>query len=179
LSSGFGRTHINYKVVIQRKVFKALNSYIIKMEYKRTFKDKIGDYVSGAGDLLKTGVKVAIGGYIFFSLASHNGCLDSNRTKSARQLHDENNPTKVVANIEEEWKDNSTLAFVSSAMGGAGYNPRVIRRVTFEDGTQTTLDYRVLAHQPFRKWIAGEEFNPKVGDKYEVTKQNQLVRELE
>jgi hypothetical protein len=149
------------------------------MEYKITLKEKIGDFMDGAGDILKTGAKYAIGGYILFSLASHNGCLDSSRVKQARQLHNENNSTKVVANVEEEWRDNSTLELVSSAMGGAGYNPRVIRRVTFEDGTETTLDYRVLAHQPFRRWIAGEEFNPQVGDKYEVTKQNQLVRELE
>jgi hypothetical protein len=149
------------------------------MEYKRTLKERIRDFGERAGDILKTGVKCAIGAYVILMLASHNGCLDSNRTKQARHLHEVNNLTKVVSSVEEKWKDNSTLAMVSCAFGGGGYNPRVIRGVTFEDGTQTILNYRVLAHQPLRKWISGEEFNPQVGEKYEVTKYNQLVRKIE
>ena len=149
------------------------------MENKRTLGDRVRDLGGRAVDTLKTGAKYAIGGYILFSLASHNGCLDSDRARLARRLHDDNNPVKIVKSVEEEWKDNSTLALVSSAMGGAGYNPRVIRKVTFEDGTQTTLDYRTMAHQPFRRWIGGEEFNPQVGETYEVTKNNQLIKKVE
>jgi hypothetical protein len=142
------------------------------MEYKRNLRDR-------AGNILGTGVKYIIGGCILFSLASHNGLLDSNRTKQTEQLYDKNNPTKVVSGVEEEWRDNSPFSLASSIAGGAGYNPRVIRKVTFEDSSQTTLDYRVLAHQPFRRWIRGDEFNPQVGEMYEVTKHNQFVRKVE
>jgi hypothetical protein len=151
----------------------------LKMKYKRTSRNRVRDFMDRAEDILRTGAKCAILGYTVFFLASHNGFLDSNRTKQTRQLHNENNPKKVVASVKEEWKDNSTIALVSSMMGGGGYNPRVIRRVTFEDETQTTLDYRVMAHQPFRRWISGKEFNPQVGERYEVTNHNQLVRKVE
>lgn len=48
-----------------------------------------------------------------------------------------------------------------------GYNPKVIREVTFEDGTETNLEYRTLAWQPFRKWMREQEFNPQPGEKYD------------
>ncbi|MFA5797907.1 MAG: hypothetical protein WC916_07805 [Candidatus Woesearchaeota archaeon] len=151
---------------------------MIKMVYKRTLNDVIDGLGDGAVYVLKKGVKYGIGICIGFYLLSHNGFLDSDRTKQAEQLHNANNPTKVVASVNEKWSDNSMFALASSMIGGGGYNPRVIREVIFEDGSQTTLDYRVLAHQPFVRWMAGEEFNPKVGERYEVTKNNQLVRPI-
>ena len=142
------------------------------MKNKRTLGDKMRDLGGRAVDTMKTGAKVAVGGLILYTLASHNGCNDSYRTNEARRLQGES--TKTVATIEETWKDN-----IVSSPTLDGYNPRVIRKVTFEDGTQTTLDYRTLAHQPFRRWIAGEEFNPQVGEAYKVTKNNQLVKKIE
>lgn len=151
---------------------------------EQSLSDKLKEFGWKVGDCLKTGAKATItlvvGGFVLYTLASSNGCLDSLRTKETRQYSNQKNPIKIVKGIEEEWKDNSAFALASSAIGGCGYNPRVIRKITFEDGTQTILDYRVLAWQPFMRWKNGEEFNPKVGEKYEVEKEyNTLLRKLE
>jgi hypothetical protein len=145
------------------------------MTYKLTLREKIADLREKACDFFKAGVKLAFTGYITFSLLSHNGCLDSQRTEQAKSLHNTNNQTKVVTRIGEEWKDNSKYLL---AMGGNGYNPRVIRTIIFEDGTQSIVDYRTLAHQPITRWLKGEEFNPQAGEKYEVTKYNELVKRV-
>jgi hypothetical protein len=129
--------------------------------------------------LWKVGTRYVLPAYILVSLASHNGCMDSRRTKNARYLQKPSNPTKTVAIVTEEWRDNSEWAAFSAAMGGGGYNPRVIRTVIFDDGSTTTLDYRVMAHQPFRRWISGEEFDPKPGEKYEVTRYNTIAAKRE
>ena len=137
--------------------------------------DKLSGLKERVGDILKTGAKVVaggvVGGYILFSLASHNGMLDSARTKEARQLRGEQ--VKTVATVDEEWKDTQVY---SPTMDG--YNPQVIREVTFEDGSQTTLKYRTLAWQPFMKWKNGEQFEPKQGEQYEVTSANIIVRKV-
>lgn len=124
------------------------------------------------------GAKIAFATYLIIQLGSHNGCFDSPRTKEARRYHNPQNPVKVVRRVGERWKDNSTLALVSSAVGGSGYNPRVIRDIEFDDGSKTRLDYRVLAWQPFVRWVNGKEFDPKPGEKYEVDKHNGLVRKM-
>ena len=119
-------------------------------------------------------------GYAIFSLGSYNGCFDSDRTIEAAKHHDVGNPVKTIASVEEEWSDNSALAFASSMMGGGGYNPHVTRRIVFEDGSQGTISYRTLACQPIRKWLRGDEFDPKPGEKYEVFPSGQLlVRKVE
>ena len=46
----------------------------------------LSGFVERAGDVLKTGAKVVIGGLMLYSFASHNGMLDSNRTKEAERL---------------------------------------------------------------------------------------------
>jgi len=140
--------------------------------YKRTLKNRLNNFADDALDVLKDGAKYALGAYILFNLTSHNGCLDSRRTKQAEGLYDANNPVKIVANVDEEWRDNSPFVLFGA------YNPRVIRRVTFEDGTQATLDYRVLAYQPFRRLVSGEEFNPQVGERYQVTGSNEFIRRM-
>lgn len=124
------------------------------------------------GDYLKTGAKVVVGVLILYSLASHNGMLDSHRTKEARRL--EPQATKNVATVEETRKDNVVYSLTLD-----GYNPKVIREVMFEDGTETRLEYKTLAWQPFNRWANGEEFNPQPGEKYEVTSQNMIVRKVE
>ena len=59
-----------------------------------------------------------------------------------------------------------------------GYNPQVTRVVTFEDGSQTTLQYRALAWQPFMRWKNGDIFNPKPEEQYQVTSENSIVRKI-
>ncbi len=111
-----------------------------------------------------------------------NGLGDSLRTKSANDYHNDNNPVKTVAKVEEKWYDNEVYSIDLT-----GFNPLVIRQITFDDETTTSLRYRTLAHQPFRRWIVGEEFNPQVGERYEVTSsgilrqgrpENELVRRV-
>ena len=139
---------------------------------EQSLSDKLREFRWKVGDYLKTGAKVAVGGLILYSIASHNGLLDSYRTKEARELRGE--ATKTVATVEESWKDNVVYSPTLD-----GYNPKVIREVTFEDGTETSLEYRTLAWQPFRRWLRGEEFNPQPGEKYEVTFRNTIVRKVE
>ncbi len=103
-------------------------------------------------------------GYMIFSLGSHNGCLDSDRTGGALRHQNPSNPIKTVVSVEEEWSDNSALSMIS----GGVYNPHVRREITFEDGSKAMLSYRTQAWQPIRRWLRGEEFNPKPGEKYEV-----------
>ncbi len=113
--------------------------------------------------------KVAIGGLVLYSLLSHNGLLDSPRTKMASRLHNMDNSTKTVSYVDEKWSDNIPMMH--------GYNPRVIRNVNFDDGSQTTLSYRTMAWQPFMRWLGGEEFDPQVGERYEVS-HGQLVKKV-
>ena len=117
--------------------------------------------------------KYIIGGSILFNLMSANGCFDSNRTKEALRFYEnrQRNVTKTVSDVEEEFDP----CYNSSTW----INPRVTREVEFDDGTEITLSYRTHTWQPIRRWINGEEFSPKVGEKYEVTDHNQLVRKLE
>lgn len=118
-------------------------------------------------------VMYAIGGYVLFNFMSANGCLDSNRTREALRFYEnrQGNIVKTISNVEEGFD----FGYNSSTW----INPRITREVEFDDGTETTLLYRIRAWQPFVKWINGEEFSPKVGEKYEVTSDNQLVRKLE
>lgn len=116
---------------------------------------------------------VLIGGLILYNLASQNGILDSMRTKEARRYISSDNSIKTVANVEEKWKN-----YWSCTPMLDDYNPRVIRKVTFKDGSKTRLDYRILAWQPFVRWKNGEEFNPRPEEKYEVTSWNQIVRRV-
>lgn len=118
----------------------------------------------------KTVGTMIIGGLILYNLASHNGKLDSLRSKEARKYHNSTNPIKIIENVEETWKDDWSLSPMLD-----GYNPRVIRKITFQDGSKTKLDYRTHAWQPFMKWRNGDEFNPKPNEKYEVTPWNQIV----
>ncbi len=124
-------------------------------------------------EYLKTGAKCVFGALIAINLASHNGFYDSMRTKEALRYQDPTNPVKVVSKVKEKWKDDKIYSLALE-----GYNPRVIRTVTFNDGSQIKLDYRVLAWKPFMKWKNGEEFDPKPGERYELTKQNGLVRKV-
>lgn len=121
--------------------------------------------------VLGTIATALIGAYSIFSLASHNGVLDSMRTKEANKYIHNTDITKVVHSVEEEWEDYFPWML-------DGYNPKVTRTVTFEDGTETTLTYRTLAHQPYRKLISGEEFKPQKGEKYLVAKDNTLISKL-
>lgn len=120
---------------------------------------------------LQSGAKTVAGGFMLYTIASHNGCLDSYRIKEARGLQGE--ATKTVATVDETWKDDGVYTPTLD-----GYNPKVIREVRFDDGTETTLGYRTLAWQPFRKWLRGEEFDPQPGEKYEVTSNNMIVRKV-
>lgn len=106
------------------------------------------------------------------NLGDHNGLLDSPRTKQAAKYAISG--TKTVKAVEERWKDN---VIYGPAMDG--YNPLVIRDVTFEDGSTARLRYRTLAWQPFRGWLCGEEFDPKSNERYEVDAKNQLLRKVE
>ena len=114
--------------------------------------------------LVRSVVKFSILGYLAFQLGSTNGVFDSLRTKDGEDLADPSDPIKTVSSVVETWKDT-----VPYSPDGTGFNPRVIREISFEDGTHITLDYRVLVWQPLRKWIHGEEFNPQVGQKYEIS----------
>ena len=137
--------------------------------------------------VLWKGTGVAVGGWILCGLLSHNGCVDSARTKNAMRNHRKNNPVKVVKDVKETWRDNSTMALIYSVFGGGGYNPQVIRMITFEDGSKTHLNYRTMAHQPFMRWLHGEEFNPQPGEIYEINEYtnvlgqriNSLVQKIE
>ena len=141
------------------------------MRYLRNIFDR-------AWDLSVVGLKYAALMAVGFFFLSHNGCLDSRRTKQTRWLHSSDNLVKSVANVDESWRDNSEIAMLTCVFGGGGYNPQVIRTITFEDGTETTVKYRTLAHQPFRRWGGGDEFDPELGEEYEVTPQNELVRKI-
>ena len=141
---------------------------------EQSLSDRLREFRWKVGDYLKTGAKVAVGGLILYSLASHNGMLDSNRTREAREYNNASNPIKTVATVKERWEDNVVYSPTLD-----GYNPKVIREVTFEDGSETRLAYRTLAWQPFRKWLRGEEFNPQPSEKYEVTSRNMIVRKVE
>ncbi|MBW3014881.1 hypothetical protein KY330_00505 [Candidatus Woesearchaeota archaeon] len=121
---------------------------------------------------LKDLALAGIGCYFFFSLFSHNGCFDSLRTKDAMQYRSKDNLVKVVESVEEEWKDNEQYMVLD------GYNPKVIRKVKFKDGSDTWLSYRTMAHQPYMKWLHGDEFDPKVGERYEV-RGRVIVRKVE
>jgi len=124
--------------------------------------------------LLRTGIKSVIAALVVYSLASHNGHLDSMRTKETSHLQGlVGNKIKTVASVEEYWKDNVTYSLMMD-----GYNPLVRRNVLFEDGSQTTLRYRTLAWQPLMKWINGNEFNHRQGEQYEVTSSNDIVRKV-
>lgn len=118
-------------------------------------------------------VKYAIGTYILFNVASGNGCFDANRTKEALRSYanHQGNVVKIVSNVEEKLD----MGYNSSTW----INPKVTREIDFDDRTETTLSYRTHVWQPLRKWVNGEEFSPKVGEKYEVTDHNQLVRRVE
>jgi len=129
------------------------------------------DFVYGT---TKKAIPILLGSYIYFSLLSHNGCMDSDREERAARKHHINNPIRTVESVEETWKDNNPYCFIS----GAGYNPRVIRNITFEDGSTTRLDYRTAAHQPYRRWLRGNEFNPKPNERFEVDPNNRLVRKV-
>lgn len=138
----------------------------------QSLSDRLIDFKWKIGDYLRTGAKVAVECLILYTLFSQNGMLDSNRTKEAGRLHGE--ATKTVATVEETWKDDVIYSPMLD-----GYNPKVIREVTFEDGSKTKLEYRTLAWQPFMKLKNGEEFYIKAGKKYEVTSSNMIVREVE
>lgn len=112
-------------------------------------------------------------GFCCTSLIDHNGGMDSPRTSQAIRLSSPNNPIKTVASVYEEWEDSTLFA-----LDGTGYNPLVIRHITFEDGTETGVRYRTLAWQPFRRWIRGDEFSPQKGEQYEVTLNNNFVRKI-
>ena len=112
--------------------------------------------------------------YSAYTILSHNGLFDSRRTKEAIRDYNANNPIKTVKNVQEEWSDNKFYAPMMD-----GYNPRVLRTVKFEDGTQTTLDYRVYAWPLVKKIVSGETFNPKPGEKYQVNKNNNLINLIE
>ncbi len=131
---------------------------------------------STLGALWKIGTRVALPAYITIYMAlylgSQNGCLDSQRTKSAERYYRTcETSVKTVKQVSEEWRDNET-----SFLDISGFNPQVIRTVEFEDGSKSVLSYRTMAHQPLVRWIRGEEFNPKPGEKYEVTSQGGIVR---
>ncbi len=147
------------------------------MEYREKITDKLRKAGSEVAEFLRPGtlIKPLLGGYIIFALMDNNGCLDSDRTRETQWLHRlQGAQVKTVENVEERWRDD---IFCSPMFDG--YNPQVIREVIFDDGSQTTLSYRTLAWQPFMRWKNGEEFSPKVGERYEVTSRNQLVRKLE
>jgi len=138
---------------------------------RKELSEKLGRLKKRIGDGLRFGATVAVGGLIFYSLATHNGFLDSNRTKETEIL--KATKVKTVKNVEEKWTDNTVYSPTLD-----GYNPKVIRKVTFEDDSNTTLSYRTLAWQPFMKWKNGEEFNPQPGEKYAVSSDNSIVRRL-
>ncbi len=134
--------------------------------------DSIRDFGYRTADKVGYGVKRVLpgmfAGYVIFSLGSHNGCIDSDRTKEAARHHKPENPVKTVVSVEEHWRDNSDFDFFASMMGGGGYNPHVTRRVVFDDGSQAILNYRTEAWKSMKRWLNGEEFDPKPGEKYEV-----------
>ena len=123
--------------------------------------------------IIKKGALFGLGAYLLFHLTSNNGLLDSNRTKETGYLNKPSNQVKQVVHVDEEWRDNKIYS-----LDLTGYNPKVIRHVQFSDGTETTLNYRTLAWQPFRKWMSGEEFEPKKGEQYEVTQNNAIVKKI-
>lgn len=129
--------------------------------------------IEGTKLVLKLGGTAFLAVYLPLTLASHNGLLDSDRTDEAEEKHAENNPIKTVKTVEEQWED----CFITPY--GDSFNPRVIRTVTFKDGSGTELDYRTLAWQPFMRWKNGDEFDPKPGEKYEVTSGNGLVKKVD
>ena len=131
----------------------------------RNFGYKIADTF---GQTVRDLAPLVLTGYVIFNLGSANGCFDSERAIEAAKRHDAENPIKTVASVEEKWYDNSALGYFSAMMGGAGYNPRVIRTVTFDDGSEASLDYRTAAWQPMRRSLAGKEFKPQPGEQYEV-----------
>ena len=145
------------------------------MKYKETLSSKVrraGLTIADAFRPMQL-AKYAIGGYILFNLMSAHSCFDSNRIKEALRFCENRhgNVTKTVSNVEEE--------FDPGYNSSTWINPKVTREVRFEDGTEITLSYRTHTWQPIRRWINGEEFSPKAGEKYEVTDHNQLVRKLE
>ena len=132
--------------------------------------DKLKESRFLAGEVLKGAVSIAIVVFTLYDIASHNGKFDSMRTKEAIEHHNPNNTIKTVANVEEKWKDDIMYSLTLD-----GYNPQVSRKVTFKDGSQTKLTYRTLAWQPFMSWKNGNEFDPKQGERYEVTPHNSIV----
>ncbi len=139
---------------------------------KNTYLGRIADRTRLA---LKKLIVIAAGGYILGTTLYANGCMDSERTGSAeRILHDDSNLVKAVKSVSEEW---SGIDMLSPTLDG--YNPCVKRTVIFEDESRTTLVYHTLAWEPFKTWLNGRQFKPKVGEKYEVTGLNSLVRKIE
>ena len=134
------------------------------------FSDKLED----AGKILEAGIISLVGLVTLYSLADQTGLLDSMRTVEARRFANPLNTVKKIARVEEEWKDNRAYTPTFD-----GYNPKVIRTVTFEDGSQTILQYRMAAWQPFRRWLNGNEFNPLPEEHYEVASDNTIVKKIE
>jgi len=135
---------------------------------EQNLKEKIKDFVYTG---IKTTLKAGLVTYIVCTWISNNGCMDSKRTKQA--LYDSEKPTntvKIVRSVEEDLEPH----FHS----GHYLNPEAIRKITFEDGSETNLHYRTNAWQPMRRWIDGDEFKPVPRERYEVTNDNTLVRKL-
>ena len=148
---------------------------------KRSLKDKLQNIGHEIVGFIPKGIGILILGYACVNNVDHNGMNDSLRTKGARRYHNPENPIKTIRSVEETWEDNKL--YLSD---GTGYNPLAKRKIIFDDGSETTLRYRTLAWQPFRRWIAGEELNPQPGERYEVTsddtleyKSNSLVQKVE
>ena len=146
-----------------------------------SLKDKLKNIGNEIVGFIPKGIGILALGYAFVTCADQNGINDSLRTKVARKYHNPENPIKVVRNVGETWSDNKLYV-----PDGTGFNPLVKRRVIFEDGSETNLRYRTLAWSPFKRWLAGEEFNPQPGEKYEVTtndnweyRSNSLVQKVE
>jgi len=116
--------------------------------------------------------KYAVCGYILFNLLSDNGFLDSERSKeSMRYENQQGNVMKTVVDVTETMNP----CYNSSTW----INPKVTREVLFDDGTETELSYRTHTWFQLRNRLYGEEFVPRIGEQYEVTSNNNLVRKLD
>ncbi|HLC57185.1 MAG TPA: hypothetical protein VJH95_01290 [Candidatus Nanoarchaeia archaeon] len=138
--------------------------------------NRLNHIADGAFKFVRRGACIAVLAYSVYSLFSHNGLLDSPRMKETGRYHSDENHVKTVANVRERWEDDNPGMINKITLNG--YNPKVIREIVFDDGSRARLEYRTLAWQPIMRWKNGEEFNPRPGEKYEVTPGNLIVRKM-
>ncbi len=116
----------------------------------------------------KTCVKFGIVSSLLFANTVSWGISDSLRTREALRWSNANNLVKTVTSAKEE----RGVVLVTATVWQETY----ATKVTFDDNSTAFLYYR---EAPLLTLIYGDMFQPKIGERYEVSDSLGLIRKID